>query len=332
MYSYYNIDVAITIGGKVRFNALHSARVVNSLERLSDTATIELPREFANALQNGKRVSIAKKRLLDYIAVGDTIKLEAGYDGKLNVEFEGYITDVGAEIPTVLKCEDEMYKLRTGAEINKTFASVSLKELLQFIAPNYEVSAQDIQLGKFMITQATPYKVLEVLKEQYGIRSYFNGKVLTAGLPIGLGQDVIHAFSFGRNIRQSSELIYKAKSDRKYWIKAISMQKGNAKKQEVYEFGEKGESTITLHAPLDLDKVALKKWAENYYKSVVFDGYEGNIDSWDLPLTKAGTVAKVMDRNYKDGHRNGNYLIESVTIDINGSVGIKRQNKITLKL
>ncbi len=332
MYNYYNINIRVIIGEKVQFNAVHSVRVVNSLEKLSDTAKIELPSEYTNVLQSEQRTSIAKERLLDYIAVGDSVKIEAGYDGDLKTEFNGYITDVGADIPTVLECEDEMYKLRKASELNKTFAKVSLKELLQFIASGYEVSAQDIQLGKFMITQATPYKVLEVLKQQFGIRSYFNGKVLTAGLPIDLQNDTVHTFVFGRNIRKSSSLKYRSKTDRKCWIKAISMQKGDAKERAVYEFGDKGESTITLHAPLNLDKEALKKWAEDYYKSVVFDGYEGNLDCWAKPFTRAGDVAKIIDRNYFDGHRDGRYLIESVTTDINSSVGIKRQNKLSLKL
>lgn len=332
MYSYYNIDIAITIANKVRFHAVHSVRIVRSIEKMSSVAKVELPREFSNALENGKRLSLAKKRLLDYINVGDSIRIEAGYDGKMNLEFEGYIKEIGAGIPVFLECEDEMYKLRISSEINYTFPSASLKKLLEFIAPDYEVQANEMELGKFMISQATPYKVLEVLKKQYGIRSYFNGKVLTAGLPIDLANNKVHSFVFGRNIRKSSNLIYKTKKQRDKWVKAISMQKGEAKNKVVYEFGQKDGDRITLHAPVNLNKEQVKEWADNYYESVVFDGYEGSIESWAEPFTNCSDLIRITDPNYTDNHRDGTYMIETVTTDINGLAGIKRQNKLKFKM
>ncbi len=328
MYSYYNIDVSVNIGDKVVFDTIHSATIINAMDRISDTAKLELPSGFTN---RNKKVSIAKKSLLNYVSVGDRITIQAGYDEHLKTEFEGYITDLGADVPILLSCEDEMYQLRTGAELNKTFAKVSLKELLQFIAPNYKVSAQDIQLGKFMIAQETPYKVLENLRQQYGIRSYFDGKVLNAGLPVGFKVGNTHTFVIGENTRKSSQLKYKRQKDRKCWVKAISMQKGISK-QVVYEFGDKGGSSITLHAPLNLSVSELEKWAKDYYKSVVFDGYEGNIDTWGQPFTRAGDAANIINPQYSDGQRNGRYLIESVKTYINGSVGLKRENRISLKI
>ncbi len=83
---------------------------------------------------------------------------------------------------------------------------------------------------------------------------------------------------------------------------------------------------------MNLTKNELKKWCEKHYKNYVFDGYSGTIKSWGLPRTKAGDAVQITDPNYNDEHRNGKYLIESVVIDVNESVGFERKNKISMKL
>src|SRR5690606_12825630 len=127
-------------------------------------------REFKNAVDNNQRLSLERKNLLDYLKVDDSIVIEAGYNGELFSEFTGYISNVGAEIPIVVECEDEMYKLKKMPLINHTFKAANLKEVLQFIAPGYEINALDMPVGKYMIERATPYKVIEDLKEKFGIR------------------------------------------------------------------------------------------------------------------------------------------------------------------
>lgn len=331
MHHYYNIDVRITIADKIQFNVVKSIQIESTIEKFSDTAKIELPREFKNAKQQNGRLSIANKNLLEIIKVGDTIKIEAGYNGDLKTEFEGYITEIGAEIPLLIECEDEMYKLKRMPQISKTFASVTLKELIRFIAPNYTVEAIDMPLGKFMIENANPYKIIEELKGQYGVRCYFDGKVLKAGLAIDFKPQRKHQFVFGRNIRKSSALKYLTKDKRERCYKAVSIQKGTSKKV-TYEYGNKQGEHRSLHLPLNLTLNEVKEWTHNIYNNYVFDGYDGSIDSWAIPKTKAGDSAEIIDPNYKDKHRDMQLFIESVTTTIDGSSGIKRQNKLSFKI
>lgn len=332
MVHYYNIDIRITIAERVQFHVAQSIKIDSSIEKFADTATIELPREFKNAVQDNNRLSLERKNLLEYVKVGDTIVIEAGYNGDLYTEFTGYISDVGAEIPIILECEDEMYRLKKMPLINHTFKSASLKEVLQFIAPGYQVNALDMPVGKYMIERATPYKVVEDLKDKYGVRCFFKGKVLYAGLTVDFKPQTRHSFTFGKNIRESTDLKYKVKTSRKRYIKAISMQKGSSTKKVTYEFGDVGESEISLHAPLNLTQEQLKEWAEKYYNSIVYDGYEGSIDGWGLPRTEVGDSAQIKDPNYPTGYRDGQYFIDGVTTTIDGSDGIKRQNKISFKI
>lgn len=327
MTMYFNISLKITIGEKLDFETVESIEVKKSLDKITNTALVEIPRAFKEA---------KGKRLLDFIEIGDSIKIELGYNGELETEFEGYITNIGAEIPTILECEDETYQFKRTKKFNHTFASSTLKEILQFIAPDYTIECVEMSFGKFMIENATAFEVLEELKK-YGIRCNVEGKVLKAGLLIDFKAKNTHRFVFGNihdsrgNIRDSTDLKYITKNKRECKIKAISIQKGTSKKV-TYEFGEPINGERTLHAPMNLTEAELKKWAENYYKNVVFAGYEGTVDGWFYPRTSAGDTLELIDPNYEDGNRDGDFLIESVTIKANDSDGVVRENKIAMKL
>lgn len=330
-YLYYDMNFRITIAQKIQFSVVETIRIENTTDKFSDIAVITLPREFKNALISGENFSIAEQNILEIIKPGDTIKIESGYDGDYMTEFVGYIDEIGAEIPLQLSCEDEMYKLKKKPKINKTFASVSLKSLLKFIAPEYQLEALDMPLGKFMIENATPYKVVEELKEQYGVRCYFKDKKLVAGLAIDFTPGTSHVFVFGRNIRKSSSLKYETKEQRKRLYKGISHQTGTSKKT-VYEYGDESGDHRTLHLPLNLTKKEVQQWVKKIHDDNVFQGYGGNIDSWACPQTKAGDSAQIIDPNYPDGHRDMTLFIEAVTISMNKSDGYKRENKLSFKI
>lgn len=330
-YHYYNINVRITIAGKIQFDIVKSIQIESTAEKLIDTAKVELPREFKNARMNDDGYSIAKKNLVEIIKKGDKIKIEAGYNGRLHREFEGYISSIGAEIPIVLECEDEMYKLKNGPLLNLSFASISLKGLLQKIASGYEIEALEMPLGKMLIENATAYKVLEKLKSDYGVRCFFKGKTIHAGLAVDMKPQKVHEFNFKENIRSSSDLKYQQRDGRKILLKGESLQKGG-KKPVKYEYGDKGESEVTLHAPVGLNQTELKDYVEKYYHSKVYDGLEGSVDGWGEPRVKTGDSVQIIDPNYPDGYRDGQYYVEGVTTTIDGSSGFKRQNKLSFKI
>ncbi|WP_315156987.1 hypothetical protein [Capnocytophaga leadbetteri] len=329
--SYLNINIRITVAGKIQFNAVKQIEIAKSIELLTSTAKVELPREFKNTRKDRQSFSIERKNLLELIKVGDSIHIEAGYNGDYFTEFEGYITQIGADIPLLLTCEDEMCQLKNKPLINKTYASVSLKQLLKDIAPDYETEVLDMQLGKLMIERSSPYKVLEELKKQYGVHCSFRGKKLIAGLKIDFKSKVIHHFIFDKNFRQSKDLKYKTKNERKVLLKAESSQKGTSKKV-TYQYGEEGGGERTLHAPTNLTLEELKAFTEKTYNSSVFDGYEGTLEGFGYPRTQVGDTVALTDPNYPDKHRDGLYLLESVTILLNAQDGFKRKSKLSMKL
>lgn len=330
MTHYYNITLRITIGGKIVFDSVESIHIENSTEKISDQAKVTLPRKFLRKINSTDRTNIAKDRLLDFIKVGDTIKIEAGYNGDLVTEFEGYITRIGAEIPIELECEDEMWKLKKMPPVNKLFPNANIKQVVEFLAPGYEVDCKyDAAIGKFAIENLTPYKALLEMKSKGFRFSFINGKIKVL---MNIDPDIQkrHQFNLTRNVRKGGDLKYETKEDRKFWVKAISKQVGTSKEIS-YEFGEKGESERSF-TYLGLTKDQLKIHAENEYAKLSYNGYGGGFESWCYPRTKAGDSADLTDPNYPDKHRDGIYYINEVITDINKSDGFKRKNNITFKI
>ena len=64
-YHYYNINVRITIADKIQFNVVKSITIESSIEKMSDTAKLELPREFKNAKVDNNGLSLERKNLLE---------------------------------------------------------------------------------------------------------------------------------------------------------------------------------------------------------------------------------------------------------------------------
>ena len=87
--SYLNINIRITVAGKIQFSAVKQIEIANSIELLTTTAKVELPREFKNTRKDGQSFSIERKNLLELIKVGDSIHIEAGYNGDYFTEFRG---------------------------------------------------------------------------------------------------------------------------------------------------------------------------------------------------------------------------------------------------
>ncbi len=327
-FLYYNMTCEITIG-KIIFKQLASCLIESSIKKISDTAKLVLPREFRQTIVGNKVSPIAGKNITEFIKVDDPVTIKLGYDGDNQTEFEGYVTKIGADAPLVIECEDEMRILRKNNYV-KVFAKVSLKELLEYVAPNVELDLVDnVGLGKFTIENESAYQILERLRKDYGLHSMFVGKVLTVGFPISLTPSITHEINMNRNVRAKfNSLKFVRREDIKLLLKAISINDG---KRLTSDFGLKGGAIRTLHfTGKTLDE--LQNLAESNYKSLSFDGYQGSVPTWGQPRTKAGEAVEITDPIYQNSERDGKYLIEGVTIKFNNVDGFLRDNKLGLKL
>lgn len=333
-YLYYNIDLKISIAQAVEFNVCQSIVIESSVQTLSDTAKIELPRMFKNAVDSsGRSIEIENKSILDYIKRGDSIIIQAGYNGDLVTEFEGYITKIGADFPLVLECEDEMFKLRTAPKVTKWINSGKLIDILKAVIPSkYAIECDgEYSVGKWLIENATPYEVLEELKTKRGIRAYFkNAETLYVGMIVDFKPQKTHQYNFSQNVRRGTNLVFERKESKPLKITVESKQKdGNSLSYSIGE-GDGNETTIQWWPNMSISD--LKKWADQMHKSRSFDGFEGTLNGWCYPRTKPGDAVEIVRPFWSDGHQDGKYFIEGVTIDINGNDGIKRANKLSFKL
>ncbi len=328
-FLYYNMSCKVTIGNVI-INYVNSITIIESIKKLSDTGTIILPREYLEASVNGSKKTFAGKNILDFIKVDNAVTIELGYDDDLATEFTGYVTSISADIPLVIKCEDEMFKLRK-SNFAKAFSSVSLLQLLKTISPGYSYDIlDDIKLGKFTLNNESAYQILERLRKDYGLHARFVGKVLQVGFIISLVPQTVHQINMNRNVRAiQNDLKFVRKEDFKILFKAISINRDGSRIK--YEFGDKGGAQRTLHF-MNKTKETLKLLTEKNYKSLNFDGYRGTIPTWGLPRTKAGDSVQITDPNYENSEHDGKYLIEEVIKKFNSTDGFKRINKIGLKL
>lgn len=330
-YLYFNICIRITIADSIQFNVCNSIQINKSVHNLTNTAVIQLPREYKNAVDEaGKPIDVHGKSILNFINKNDKIKIEFGYDNDFKTEFEGYITKIGADVPLVLECEDEMTQLKKAPRITKMIQSGKIMDVIKAVVPEtYTVECDaDYTMGKWLIKDATPYEVLEELKNKVGtIKAYFkDNKTLVVGSIIDFKPTTVHEFNFSENVRRGSDLKFNQLAETQRYITVESKQANG--KTLSYSTGEKGENTETIKLTPSLTLDELKKYANMFLNTNKTNRLEGTLDSWCYPRTQPGDVAQIYRPYYADRHQDGKYFIEEVTIHVNSTDGIKRSNKL----
>lgn len=319
---YVNMNARITIG-KIYFDDISSVEVTESVTEMSDLATIALPRFYKQ---------LDGKYPLDYINAGDKVIVEFGYDETgINVEFEGYVKEISADTPLEIKC-DQLYPLRQNNFV-KSYRTVTLKQLLTDVTKGTfitKIECPDVNLGKFIVDNASTYQVLDKVKEQFGFFARIRGTLLHVGFAWdwkpGFTQN--HVYDMQNNVK-GNDLKYKT-SDQ--FNVRVRVKIRNKKSKEAYmEVGSKDkDATVhTIEYAADNEKAA-KEIAEARLKKSVYNGYTGSITGFGFPVTHAGDSAII--KNSREPYREGTYLIEKVVKTYNQSSGISRKNDLAFKV
>jgi hypothetical protein len=283
---------------------INAVKIESSWEMLTDTATIILPRN----VKDFEKLNIKK-----IFKKGDPVEIYLGYDGNLQLEFTGFISEVSADIPIKIKCDDYMYLLKKHS-VNVSMRSTKLEDLIkQIIPPGIAYDVADIAIGTKRFPNTTAAKILEELQEN-NIYSYFKGKKLIVGkIYTGANVDPV-VFNFSKNVVDNA-LQYKNKEDVLIKIIAVStLPKG--KKLKV-EFGDKSGTEQHLSYYNITVKAELLKLAKADYDKYKVDGFEGHITAFGVPSVTHGMKAKIISTQYPD--RKGLYFIKKVTKDFDDS-------------
>jgi hypothetical protein len=333
MMLFMNMCSMVTLG-KVTLNNVTKFEISENIGDISTTAKIIIPQNNY-AYKNWDN----QKPITEQIVVGDKVVIYAGYDGELQKEFEGYISEIGSESPLVVECED-MYILRQN-KITKSYREATLKQVMEDITKDMgvKVECDDVKLGKYIIENLSTYNVLQDLKDNYGLSSRFKDGVLTVGLSHLFGgrfdtytyymNQKVEGSKFSGNVKKSN-LKYKKKEDFKIRCKATATTADGKKVTIEVGSKDKDASERSLNFAGKMTKQELKQVAEGVMAKYVYDGYTGDVIGFGLPRTHAGGSLTITDNLYPQ--RGGTYLIEKVEINYDNSSGWQRQNTLAYEV
>lgn len=297
--------------GAYTFKGLVGLEIESSWEVLTDTCVITIPRKLQ---WNGKTIAVGKQPLFKR---GDKVVVELGYDDENVVEFIGYIRDIEVATPVTIRCEDSAFLLKKSPK-TISFEKVTLKDLLKKILPvGIDFEALDINLGQFRLKNATPAQVLNELRKNYNLYSFFRGEKLFVGFAYPPSRTInTLKFEFERNVI-SDNLEYRRVEDVKIKVKAISMLSDN-KKIEVVE-GDPDGDTRTFHY-YNIQEQDLKKMAKEEIERLRYSGWVGDFLAFGQPFVKHGDVVELIDNKLD---RQGSYLVKKTAVNF-GLDGYRR--------
>ena len=301
----------------VKFLSCNSFRCEQSWQTLTDTAQFIIAKTLYFE---------EKERVFDLIKTGDPFFIEAGYNGTMEREFTGYISEIFDGLPVVFSAEDNMYILKR-TPVNKSFKGIKLAALLKAIVPaQFKIDAADIQLGDFVFKNYTVAQVLSELKDNYGIYCYFNDDTLMGG-KIYADQPFskkIVKYDFGKKNFVEDDLKYRSKND--YQLK-VTMRShlSNGKVIKVTVGDAEGQEQKLVCSNVS-DKIALEKLAQKELDRLKYDGYRGTVTGFGIPFIRHGYTMNL--KHPENPARDGNYYVDAVTTTFSDQGAIRRISKI----
>lgn len=297
--------------GDIILNRVTEIEFESGWKEMTDRGSLTLPRNVRY---------FDKYNVREVFRKGDQLTIYFGYDGNNTKEFEGYISEVSADIPIVIKFEDEMFNVRK-IPVNFSAANTGLKELLQKIIPGYEIDAlEGVQLGAVRLSKTGVGAVLEKLQSDWGLYTYMRGKTVVCGKYYADESEYKPVnFNLERNC-VSTALNYKKKEDVSLKIKVVSTL-SNGKKIEVDNIGDKdgNERQLTFYN-IEI-KAELERLGKLEYEKFKVDKFEGSFTAFGIPSVRHGLKSNIVSNLYDD--RNGKYYIEKVVKKFNPS-GIRQ--------
>lgn len=315
----YTMDYDIQVGA-FRLGMLDKVEVHRSVELLSDTATITLPAAQYNA---ALEVEGRLKR-------GDAVSVRFGYaEAGLAEEFRGYLQRVSTDGGSItLFCEDDLFTFRRDIP-DEVLREVALRDLLQRVVEgigrDYRVDCSyEWTYARFVIHNATGYDVLKKVQEECGADIYLSDGVLHVHPPGELvGEE--RAYDFALNVEEA-DLTYRSAADKKVCVVVkATMPDGTVREVQT---GTPGGEKVEVSCPT-ADAASMQARGELEVLRRSFDGYDGSITTWLLPVCRPGDSARLHDADYPE--KDGCYFVRSVTTEFSEQGG-KREVQLGFRL
>ncbi len=293
------------------FEKITSCEIVRDTDALTTTCTLTLPKKT----QWQGETSNPLKR-------GDEVSVWLGYDDDLQLAFKGYITQKGFKTPLMIKCEDEMFRLRQTEAKKKTYKTVTLETLLKDQGLEYQFKVLGEQnIGQYRVNVDTVAELLGHLKEN-SIRSFFRledgNPVLYCGVMFERSAELQQVFATGVNIISDENLDEQNADDIKIKLKVISLQPDNKKKIKV-EVGDNGGERRTLHC-YNKTEAEAKAWGKQELERLKRSGLTGSFTTFGAPLVDCLDVVGIKI----DDERKGKYQVQKNVITY-GTGGFRQE-------
>lgn len=298
------------------FNFVNKATVTRSYDKQTQTASVILPR---NVQYNKKNIYEGPNAIMRR---GDKIKIIAAYFPNETVIFEGYISKINNNVPIEILCEDEMFLLKQTIAPNLVFPkSVNLRTLVAKILTNTNIpfKAINAELGQFRLSGASVGKVLQVLRDQYGLYSYFVDGILRVGLAFYPADAKQAVFLFELMVKDGINLTYLKKDDVKVQVKGVLIKNGVFQDPIIYGDPTGDTRTVFQYGGTKAD---LDLRCNSFLEQSNYTGYYGNFKTFLEPLVVPGDYAVIDSWKYPE--RKGKYLIKSVITEVSTSEGGKQ--------
>jgi hypothetical protein len=308
-------------GTILQFPIVNNVTITRSFDNQTQTATVTLPRNFK---YNEKNIYEGDNPI---VKRGEKIELYGGYAPNLKLLFSGYISKIDNNVPMVLKCEDEMWVLKQKQAPNLSYKSVNLRTFISKVleGTNIPFNALDADLGQIRTQNASIGKILQVLRDDYGLYSYIIKGTLYVGLPFQKNLATEQYFLFEKQmITDGMDLQYLKKEDVNIKIKAVIIGKDNKRQEYVYLYQNNkivsydGKSKEFNNSEGDVrtvfqyggTKEQLDVKVNSFLVQSNYTGYYGSFMTFLEPSVVPGDYAIIDSYMYPE--RKGTYLIKSV--------------------
>lgn len=275
----------ITIAGKT-FEFCHQVEIASSWKMLTDTAEITLPANIM--LKEDVDQEDTKRTILDHIPSKAPVTIELSANGKLQTYFKGYVTRIHSKVPLVFECEDEMHQLKKNP-ITYSGKKETLKGLLKTHFSQYKHHFIDVELGNYLIDNATPAQVLEALKKDFGLHAFFRDGVLCVGTPFNSENQQVVKINLDNELVEENLEFLRAE-DVRVKVKATSHQPDGSKIEVTVGDDDGEQRTLNF---FDVPKSELKGVAQREMQRFKYDGWRGDFTILGLKKINHGDVVEL---------------------------------------
>lgn len=308
----YTMQYDIQIGN-YKLGMLDKVEIHKSVEQLADTAVITLP-----ASQYNKALEVEDK-----LKRGDAVTIVFGYkESGMEKEFDGWLQRISTDGGNIkLHCEDDLFRFRKEIP-NEVLKQVSLQTLLQKVINgcglNLKVNCSySWTYDKFVINNASGFDVLKKVQEECGADIYVSGGELHVHPP---GEKMYDERFYDLSINVEEEgLTYRRAEDKKVKVVVKALLPDGTTKE--VETGSTGGEKIEIKCATS-DEASMKARGELEVKRRTFDGYEGSITGWLIPMCRPADSVTIRDKDYP--YKDGTYFVTSVATEF-GKEGGKRK-------